>query len=438
MYIQDRRSIRPSRFLRFGAWFLLTSLCGLQAQIDTGSIRGIVYDQTMAVIPDVTVTAVDEQRGVERETVSSTVGEYTFTLLEPGTYTLSFAAENFAPLSVEGFELLVGEASTFSPQLSLAAADLEVVILADEARSAIEPERVQQADHIDAVRIQNLPITGRDYLDPALLSPAGGHDYVAESRAFRSPRTPAVSWASVGRGAAIPSDRRLDNYNSVRYSSISRKRAGVQSPKLLSAGRAGSCGTSTSHQSAAMSARSAVRTVRKCRFQARNFFDPGKAPYTRSQSGAGFGGPVERNKTFYYTAYERLDRHESQIVPLLADRSFLTSLTPSQQALADTLLAAGPPLLRPFVSQLSGALTPGNYPHVVQMFEENSGVFPFGEQRQQFLARLDHTLSDGHNIFFRGNWTGQDRENTRFGSLTARSRDKCQFNDFGLALGTPV
>ena len=82
--------------------------------------------------------------------------------------------------------------------------------------------------------------------------------------------------------------------------------------------------------------------VRNRRFQARNYFDPGKSPYTRSQSGASIGGPVERNKTFYSLVYERLDRHESQIIPLLSDRSFLSSLTDSQQALVDVLRAAGP------------------------------------------------------------------------------------------------
>ena len=444
MYIQYRRSIRPS--LRFGACFLLASLCGLQAQTDTGSIRGVVYDQTMAVIPDVTVTAVDEQRGVERKAVSSTVGEYVFTLLEPGTYTLSFVVENFAPLTVEGFELLVGEASTFSPQLSVEAADLEVVILADESRSAIEPERIQQADHIDAVRIQNLPINRRDYLDLALLTPGVvDTNYVAEDRDFRIAATPQSGLGiggTNGRGNTFMIDGLDNTYNSgtVR-SSISQEavREFQVNRNSYSAEQGGAPGGTVNivTKSGTNDLHGALfGIVRNRRFQGRNFFDPGKAPYTRSQSGAGFGGPVERNKTFYYTAYERLDRHESQIVPLLADRTFLTSLTPSQQALSDTLLAAGPPLLRPFVSQLAGALTPANYPHIVQLFEENSGVFPFGEQRQQFLAKLDHTLSDGHSIFFRGNWTGQDRENTRFGSLTARSRGQnVSSNDFGLALG---
>ena len=76
------------------------------------------------------------------------------------------------------------------------------------------------------------------------------------------------------------------------------------------------------------------------------------------------------------------DRQESQIVPLLADRSFLTSLTGSQQSLVDTLHAAAP-TLAPLVNQLAYALVPAHTPAVVSLFEKNSGTFPFGEQRQQ-------------------------------------------------------
>ena len=175
--------------------------------------------------------------------------------------------------------------------------------------------------------------------------------------------------------------------------------------------------------------------LRNRRFQARNYFDPGKAAYTRAQSGLSTGGPIKRNKTFFYAAYERLDRHESQIVPLLADRSFLTSLTESQQSLVDALRFA-PPTLTPLVNQLAYTLVPANNPAVVSLFEENSGVFPFGELRQQFITRVDHTLRDGHNLFFRGNWTGQESDNTNFGALTARSRGRnSNVNDFAVAFG---
>ena len=84
--------------------------------------------------------------------------------------------------------------------------------------------------------------------------------------------------------------------------------------------------------------------LRNRRFQARNFFDPEKSAYTRAQSGVSIGGPILRNKTFFYSAYERLDRHESVFVPLFQDRSFLYQLTPSQQTLTNALgSGAAPP-----------------------------------------------------------------------------------------------
>ena len=117
--------------------------------------------------------------------------------------------------------------------------------------------------------------------------------------------------------------------------------------------------------------------LRNRRFQARNYFDPGKSAYTRTQSGASAGGPIKRNKSFLFGAYERLDRHETLIVPLLSDRSFLTSLTDSQQALVDVLNVAAPAPFRPLVGQIAAGLIPANHPGVLDLFEKNSGVFPF-------------------------------------------------------------
>ncbi len=418
----------------------------LVAQTNTGNIRGAVYDETMSVIPGVTVVALDQSRGIERETSTSEAGDFVFSHLEPGTYSLSFEVANFAPLSIEDLEVRVGETATVSPQLAVAVSEDRVVVSAESARAAIEPQRVQQSDHIDSVRIENLPINRRDYLDLALLTPGVvDTNYIANANDRRIAPTPASGLGiggTNGRGNTFMIDG-LDNvYNSgsvrssisqeavhefqVNRNSFSTEQGGAPggTVNIVTKG-----GTNELHGSF-------FGVVRNRRFQARNYFDPGKSAYTRAQSGASLGGPIEQNKTFLYGAYERLDRHESQIVPLLADRSFLTSLTDSQQALAGTLGAAAPAPLRPLVAQLTAALIPANNPTVVPLFEANSGVFPFGEERQQLVVRFDHALSDGHNIFVRGNRTGQDRENTRFGSLAAYSRgSRSNINDFALAFG---
>ena len=153
------------------ASLMLMSSLAVYAQTNTGSIRGFVYDESQAVIQAVTVTALDESRGVIQEAVATDSGGFVFSHLAPGMYTLSFEAPNFTPLTVEGFEVRVGGISTFSPQLAVAATETRVVVSAGSPRPVIEPERVQQSDHIDSVRIQNLPINRRDYLSLALLTP---------------------------------------------------------------------------------------------------------------------------------------------------------------------------------------------------------------------------------------------------------------------------
>lgn len=437
----------PTRLRRPGILLALAFVGSLvlPAQTNTGSIRGFVEDGTGASIPGATVTAVDEDRGVRREVQSTDTGEYVFSLLEPGSYTLTFEAPNFAPFEVEGFEVLVGEAALYSPELALAATEERVVVSAESTRSVIETQRVQQSDHIDSVGIQNLPINRRDYLDLALLTPGVvDTNYIANDSDLRIAPTPQSGLGiggTNGRGNTFLIDG-LDNVfntGSVR-SSISQE--AVQEFQVnrnsFSAEMGGApggtvniitkSGTNAIHGSA-------FGVIRNRAFQARNYFDPGKAAYTRTQSGVSFGGPIQRNETFYYAAYERLDRHESQIVPLLADRSFLSRLTDSQQALVN-VLGAGSPLFRPLAQSLAAALVPGNYPEVVSLFEENSGVFPFSEQRQQFITRFDHSLGSNHQLFFRGNWTGQEQDNTNFGARIARSRGRyANTNNFGLAVG---
>ena len=418
----------------------------LHGQTDKGGISGFVYDETGAVIPGVTVSAVDENRGVQRESETSDTGEFVFRYVDPGTYSLRFEVADFVPLAVEGLEVRVGETATVSPQLSVAAAEERVVVSAESARSAIEPQRVQQSDHIDSVRIQNLPINRRDYLDLGLLTPGVvDTNYVANATDRRITTTRASGLGiggTNGRGNTFMIDG-LDNVltaGSVR-SSISQEavyefQVNRNSFSTEQGGAPGGAinivtkgGTNELHGSL-------FGVVRNRRFQARNYFDPGKGAYTRAQSGASLGGPIERNKTFYSVTYERLDRHESLIVPLLSDTSFLTSLTESQQALVDVLSVAVPPPLRPLVGRLAGALVPANYPGVVSLFEANSGVFPFSEERQQFVTRLDHTLRDGHNLFFRGNLTRNDRDNRASGELKARNRGyDSRLSDFSLALG---
>ncbi len=418
----------------------------LVSQTNTGNIRGVVYDTTNAVIQGVTVVAEVSSRGVKREVQTSETGEYLFSLLDPDFYTLQFSIQDFAPVTVEGVEVRTGFTEMFSMQLEVAAAEEMVVISSESTRLTIEPERTQQSDHIDSVAIQNLPINRRDYLDLALLTPGVvDTNYVVDASDFRIAATPQSGigiGGTGGRGNSFMLDGISNVYStgSVR-SSISQEavqefQVNRNSFSSELGGAAGGAinivtksGTNDVHGTI-------FGLLRNRSFQSRNYFDPDKSAYTRTQSGMSLGGPIARNRTFLYGAYERLDRHESVFVPLLDDRSFLTQLPAAQQTLLGALSSVPNPAFAPLLQGLVSQLTPGNYPHVVKLYEDNSGVFPFSEQRQQLISRFDHTLRDGHNMFIRVNWTGQDAQNTSFGALTALSRGRyTDVKDYAFAFG---
>ncbi len=424
---------------------LLAGAVLLPAQTDTGTIRGYVYDVTRAVLPGVTVTATYQGRGVAREAITSDLGEYVLSRVDPGLYTIRFELPGFAPYVVQDLQVMVGETQTFSPEIVVAAE--AIVITAEATGAVIAHDKTQQSNHIDSTSIEDLPINRRDYLDLALLTPGVvDSNYVADDRDFRIAPTPASGLGiggGGGRGNTFTIDGLNNNYgtgavrSSITQEAVQEFQINRNSFSAELGGAPGGAINIVTKGGTNEFRGSIFGVLRNRHFQARNYFDPSESAYTRAQSGGSFGGPILRDRTFFFTAYERLDRHESSFVPLLRDRSFLYELTPTQKALADLLTSpAAPPFLVPAAQQLVQSLIPGNYPHVVQLFESNSGVFPFSEERQQFIARIDHAVGPGHNLFFRGNWTGQNSQNTNFGSLVARSRGRnSDLNDFTIGLG---
>ena len=189
---------------------VLTSVAVLEAQTDIGNIRGYVRDQTEAVIPGVAVTALDQARGVDRQTVSSATGEYVLGYLVPGLYTLRFEADGFAPYLIENLEVRVGETVPFSPELAVGAITADIVVAAANAYPVIDTHKTAQAEHIEFVAIENLPINRRDYLDLALLIPGVvDTNHMVDDRDSRISATPQ-SGLSIGGGTGRSNTFMLD------------------------------------------------------------------------------------------------------------------------------------------------------------------------------------------------------------------------------------
>jgi hypothetical protein len=422
--------------LRSVPLFLLTAAlsCFGQAQVSSGDITGIVTDPSGGAIAGARITATEGGRGLTRTTQSNQAGEYRLSLLTPGQYRVRVEAPGFALKNIEGVEVRVGDTVVLPVDMVLTQVTTEVSVVAEAP--VVDSERTQQSSTIQTQQIRNLPINRRNYLGFALLTPGvvETNDIVdgTDFRVVQAPHSGLSFGGSNGRGNAFAIDG-VENYSnsggvrpSVSQEAVTEFQINRNSFSAEFGGALGGAvniitrsGTNEIHGNL-------FGFLRHRSIQARNYFDPNPdgSPYTRTQAGATFGGPLLRDKTYLFAAFERLDRHETSFVPILQDRSAFTGITESQKQLFDFFNASGVPQLRALAAVGTAALTTANYPRTLQLFSENSGNFPYSEDNTQFSARIDQRVSDNHNLFFRGNLTRDYSENAQLGALLAYNRGR--------------
>ena len=179
---------------------LAFALCGMgQAQMSSGDINGTVRDPDGALVPGVAVSIVNPDTGLGRDTQTGDEGVYRFFLLSPGSYEIRFELSGFAIQTRRPIQVQVGQSLSVDVQLTPAALEQEIVVVGDAP--LIESGRTQQADTVTELRIDNLPINGRDFLDFSLLTPG-----VTDSKAligFRCRRRPVPGFRLQAR-TAVP------------------------------------------------------------------------------------------------------------------------------------------------------------------------------------------------------------------------------------------
>jgi len=403
-----------------------------QSQSNSGDIRCSVSDKSGGAIARARVTVTDPERGLKREAAGAESGDYVVRLLPPGRYQVRVEADGFVPSTVTGVEVRVGDIVPLAVTLEVGAIIQEIQIVADAP--VVESERSQQATTIERERINELPINRRNYLDFALLSPATSDtsDMVdgADYRVAQTPQSGISFGGGNGRGNGFTIDG-VENFINSGGVRLSVSQEAVQEFQINRNTTSAEFGW-TSGGSINVITRSGTNDVHGNLFgflrhrdiQARNYFDPAKSSFTRVQTGATLGGRLVRDRSFFFLAYERLDRQETSFVPILQDTSGFASVTKSQDDLFQALAAAPVPQLSGLATALRRALTPANNPRVTNLFRDNSGTFPFGENTQMFSAKLDHRFSDRHNFYARGSLASLDQTNSQFGALIAYNRGR--------------
>src|SRR5215468_6814869 len=318
------------------------------AQTTTGTFLGFVTDASGAVIAGAKVTAIDEATGLTRSITTNSSGEYVIALLPVGRYTLMFEAPNFKQRAIKGVVLELDQKARID--VALEVGQLTEVVSSDDDTGAplTRTETAEAGTVIQNKRIVDLPLNGRQFLQLAQLTPGvtvnapGG--FGQQLAGVSGPRITVV-------GA-----RESDNYFTVDgvvftdpfYNTLSAPLSvdAIQEFKVQSnlysaeSGRLGGAQINIAIKTGGNDLHgSAYGFLRNDNLDARNFFDRAKPEFRQTQFGGTVGGPVIKDKAFFFGNYEGLRLAKSLTrtftVPTDSMRSglFTTAITDPQTGL---------------------------------------------------------------------------------------------------------
>ncbi len=313
-------------FARRLSCLLVAIVClsaGALAQVQTAELHVIVKDAKGAVVRDASVTADEAGRGFSRAATTNADGMAILLSLPPGLYSVTVEAPGFAKLVQSSVRLTIGQVAELPVELSVAGAN-ETVTVTSEAE-LVETQQTASATTIDQTRIANLPINGRNYISFALTNSQLARDTAPSIGAA------PTSGLSIGGQRARSNLINIDGTNAVDNSvngirsTVSQD--AVQEFQILTNGYAAEYGQAAggviniiSKSGSNQFHGSAFGYLRNRYIQATNPFSNVNQPaYTRAQYGFTVGGPIKKDRTYYFFGFEGTDRHESGFNDIGAD-----------------------------------------------------------------------------------------------------------------------
>ncbi len=399
------------RILMFVLVLASASALAVLGQATGGAVTGTVSDANRAVVPNVTISIVSKENGLKLTTQSSTAGSYSFPNVSVGTYTLKAESPNFAPATQE---IKVSLNQTVTAEIVLQTKGLqETVNVSTDSEILVQTDTSQLGKSFDSRQVIDLPTFGNQN-QLALLAP----NVVERSAGVRG------SGGAVGgtrpRGNAFTVDG-VDNNDPVQTGPINAViQDSIQEFTLLTNNYNAEFGSGTGGQ---------FNTITKSgtnRFSGSGFYygqrDRFNAPSTQvvgskpafkdDRYGFTIGGPILKNKLFFFSAYERQKTVSagstySFVAPTAAGLTRIAALpgasayivnllkTYTMQAPTQNFLQA---VLAPAVNC---AATPNNVNCIP--FGNASVTSPNGLTNQQYLINIDYSPNSNNQFRFRFN-----------------------------------
>ncbi len=403
--------MRRIRFHLLLVIVILTCALSLIAQVGSdASILGVVTDATGAVVPRATITVNHLNTGLTRTATSGEGGEFEILSLPTGPYSVSVANTGFSTWKIDRIELTVASRQRISPVLKVG--DVTEQIRVEGTAELIQTERSSVSTVVEEKQIRELPLNGRNPVQ--LVSLAPGMRFLGRSGAERGSAVQGVGGrddatefqldglnANAGmdeRGMAIPNVDTIAEF-SVETNSFSAEQ-GRNPLQVLMLTKSG---TNEFHGTL-------WEFLRNEKLDAFNTFakTPGatKPKLSRNQFGATIGGPIFRNKTFFFASFEGTTIRQARIY---------NSNTVRPEMLNGDFSGIATVIRDPLTNQpFPGNRIPADrikasskffFPYLLMPNSPNAffrATAPVPEDTWEGTARIDHMITDRQRIY--GRW----------------------------------
>jgi hypothetical protein len=294
------------------------------AQLPTATILGVAKDSSGGVLPNVTVTVTNVETGLTRTVKTSDDGEFRIPELPVGRYEVKGEHAGFKIATRQGITREVTQQAVINLDFQVGSTDQQVVV--NEEAPMVNTQNATLGGTVDETKMTELPLNGRNYIDLALYQPGvnpdknqnnqGGTSFSVNGAPPRSNNFTldgAVLQNMLGRSPVAGASGDALGLDGIKEFQIVagtfQAEYGLAMGSQLVAVSKG--GTNTWHGDV-------FEYIRNDAFDANTFFNnqnnTPKAPLIKNQFGAAFGGPIKKDKTFFYAVYEGI--RETQGVPV--------------------------------------------------------------------------------------------------------------------------
>jgi hypothetical protein len=299
-----RRSRWAARVSQAVALWLVSAAAAV-AQIGGGAIAGHVVDQAGAVVPGALVAVTAVATNQSRTAVTDEEGTYVFSGLAPGVYRILVELRGFRPLTREGVRLATGETVRLDVRLELGALSEAVIVTADAP--LIRGDTSGLGHVVDNRKVVELPLNGRSFITLATLVPG-----------VAVPPLPAAPFPRINGGRPRTNEYLFDGISVLQpepgqvaffpnIDAIQEFKIESNSPPAEFGRFNGGVVNLTTKTGTNAFRGSAFEFLRHESLNAHNLFAPAtavKPRFRRNQFGAVFGGPVRRDRTFFFVDYQ--------------------------------------------------------------------------------------------------------------------------------------